>query len=72
MVGVVGLGGLGHMAVKIAHALGAHVVLFTTSSGKVEDGLRLGANEVVLSKDAVEMLSIPQPRPIIWMRIQHC
>lgn len=53
--GVVGLGGLGHMAVKFAHALGAHVVLFTTSPGKVEDGKRLGANEVVVSKNANEM-----------------
>ncbi|NVN05175.1 NAD(P)-dependent alcohol dehydrogenase [Asaia spathodeae] len=50
-VGVVGLGGLGHMAVKFARAFGAHVVLFTTSQSKVEDGLRLGAHEVVLSKD---------------------
>jgi uncharacterized zinc-type alcohol dehydrogenase-like protein len=54
-VGVVGLGGLGHMAVKFAHAFGAHVVLFTTSPGKVEDGLRLGADEVVISKDANAM-----------------
>ena len=51
-VGVVGLGGLGHMAVKLAHALGAHVVLFTTSPDKVADGRRLGADEVVISKDA--------------------
>ena len=51
-VGVVGLGGLGHMAVKLAHAMGAHVVLFTTSKSKVEDGKRLGADEVVLSTDA--------------------
>ncbi len=51
-MGVVGLGGLGHMAVKFARALGAHVVLFTTSPGKVADGLRLGAHEVVLSRDA--------------------
>jgi len=51
-VGVVGLGGLGHMGVKFAHAFGAHVVLFTTSPGKVEDGRRLGADEVVVSKDA--------------------
>jgi alcohol dehydrogenase (NADP+) len=51
-VGVVGLGGLGHMAIKFAHALGAHVVLFTTSPGKSEDARRLGADEVVLSKDA--------------------
>lgn len=50
-VGIVGLGGLGHMGVKLAHAMGAHVVLFTTSASKVEDGKRLGADEVVISKD---------------------
>ena len=54
-VGVVGLGGLGHMAVKFAHALGAHVVLFTTSPNKTDDAKRLGADEVILSKDATEM-----------------
>lgn len=54
-VGIVGLGGLGHMAVKFAHAFGAHVVLFTTSPSKVTDGLRLGANEVVVSKDVDAM-----------------
>jgi uncharacterized zinc-type alcohol dehydrogenase-like protein len=54
-VGVVGLGGLGHMAVKFAHALGAHVVVFTTSPGKKEDALRLGADEVVVSRNANEM-----------------
>jgi len=54
-VGVVGLGGLGHMAVKIAHAFGAHVVVFTTSPGKKEDALRLGADEVVVSRNADEM-----------------
>ncbi|RZZ88347.1 NAD(P)-dependent alcohol dehydrogenase [Pseudoxanthomonas winnipegensis] len=54
-VGVVGLGGLGHMAVKIAKALGAHVVLFTTSESKREDGKRLGADEVVISKDPEQM-----------------
>ncbi|WP_437883571.1 NAD(P)-dependent alcohol dehydrogenase [Pseudomonas sp. LRF_L74] len=54
-VGVVGLGGLGHMAVKIAAAMGAHVVLFTTSPNKREDALRLGAAEVVVSKNADEM-----------------
>jgi len=54
-VGVVGLGGLGHMAVKIAKAMGAHVVLFTTSEGKRADALRLGADEVVISKDAAQM-----------------
>ena len=54
-VGVVGLGGLGHMAVKIAHAFGAHVVVFTTSPGTKEDALRLGADEVVISRHASEM-----------------
>jgi uncharacterized zinc-type alcohol dehydrogenase-like protein len=51
-VGIVGLGGLGHMGVKFAHAFGAHVVLFTTSPGKTADAIRLGADEVVVSKDA--------------------
>jgi alcohol dehydrogenase (NADP+) len=54
-VGVVGLGGLGHMGVKLAKAMGAHVVVFTTSANKVEDALRLGADEVVNSKNADEM-----------------
>jgi alcohol dehydrogenase (NADP+) len=54
-VGIVGLGGLGHMGLKFAHALGAHTVLFTTSPGKKEDALRLGADEVVISKNADEM-----------------
>jgi alcohol dehydrogenase (NADP+) len=54
-VGVVGLGGLGHMGVKFAHALGAHTVVFTTSPSKVEDAKRLGADEVVISKDANQM-----------------
>ncbi len=54
-VGVVGLGGLGHMGVKFAHAFGAHTVLFTTSESKVADGKRLGADEVVISKDAEAM-----------------
>jgi uncharacterized zinc-type alcohol dehydrogenase-like protein len=54
-VGVVGLGGLGHMAVKLAHALGAHVVVFTTSPNKKEDALRLGADEVIVSRNANEM-----------------
>ena len=54
-VGVVGLGGLGHMGVKLAKAFGAHVVVFTTSPGKVKDALRLGADEVVISKNADEM-----------------
>jgi uncharacterized zinc-type alcohol dehydrogenase-like protein len=54
-VGIVGLGGLGHMGVKWAHAFGAHSVVFTTSPNKMEDAIRLGANEVVISKNADEM-----------------
>jgi len=54
-VGIVGLGGLGHMGVKLARAMGANVTLFTTSPGKQADGLRLGAHEVVISKDHAEM-----------------
>jgi uncharacterized zinc-type alcohol dehydrogenase-like protein len=54
-VGVVGLGGLGHMGVKFAHALGAHTVVFTTSASKRDDALRLGADEIVVSRDANEM-----------------
>jgi uncharacterized zinc-type alcohol dehydrogenase-like protein len=54
-VGIVGLGGLGHMGVKFAHAFGAHTVLFTTSANKVEDAKRLGADEVVISKNADQM-----------------
>ncbi len=54
-VGIVGLGGLGHMGVKLAKAFGAHVVVFTTSPSKVEDARRLGADEVVNSQDADAM-----------------
>ncbi len=54
-VGIVGLGGLGHMGVKLARALGAHVAVFTTSPAKTEDALRLGAHEVVVSRHANEM-----------------
>src|SRR6187397_1228883 len=54
-VGVVGLGGLGHMGVKFASAFGAHTVLFTTTAGKAADAKRLGADEVVISKDADAM-----------------
>ncbi|WP_242352318.1 MULTISPECIES: NAD(P)-dependent alcohol dehydrogenase [unclassified Anaeromyxobacter] len=54
-VGVVGIGGLGHMGVKFARALGAHVVAFTTSPSKKEDALRLGAHEAVVSRNADEM-----------------
>ncbi len=56
-VGIVGLGGLGHMGLKLAHAMGADVTLFTTSPGKAEDARRLGANHVVLSKDPEAMAS---------------
>jgi uncharacterized zinc-type alcohol dehydrogenase-like protein len=54
-VGVVGLGGLGHMGVKFAHAFGANVVVFTTSVDKKEDALRLGADEVIVSRNTDEM-----------------
>ncbi|MBV6498708.1 MAG: NADP-dependent alcohol dehydrogenase C 1 [Prosthecobacter sp.] len=54
-VGVAGLGGLGHMGVKFAHAFGAHTVVLTTSAGKKDDALRLGADEVVITRDANEM-----------------
>lgn len=54
-VGVIGLGGLGHMAVKLSHAMGAHTVLFTTSPSKVSDGKALGADEVVISTDEAAM-----------------
>jgi uncharacterized zinc-type alcohol dehydrogenase-like protein len=54
-VGVVGIGGLGHMAIKLAKAMGAHVVVFTTSASKTEDARRLGADEVVLSTDEEQM-----------------
>ena len=54
-VGVVGLGGLGHMALKFAHSFGAHVVQFTTSESKIADAKKLGADDVVISKDADAM-----------------
>jgi uncharacterized zinc-type alcohol dehydrogenase-like protein len=54
-VGIVGLGGLGHMGVKLSHAMGAHTVLFTTSPSKAADARRLGADDVVVSKDAEQM-----------------
>ena len=56
-VGVVGLGGLGHMAVKLAHAMGAHVVLFTGSPGKTADAKRLGADEVVVTRNQEELVA---------------
>ncbi len=54
-VGIVGIGGLGHMGIKIAHAMGAHVVAFTSSDGKIRDALALGADEVVISRDKGQM-----------------
>jgi uncharacterized zinc-type alcohol dehydrogenase-like protein len=54
-IGIIGLGGLGHMGVKLSHAMGAKTVLFTTSRSKVEDGKRLGADEVIVSKDDAHM-----------------
>ena len=54
-VGVIGLGGLGHMGLKFAHAFGAHVVQFTTSESKIDDAKRLGADEVVITKDPSQM-----------------
>jgi len=54
-VGVIGLGGLGHMGVKFAKAMGAHVVMITTSESKGEDAKKLGADEVLISKDATQM-----------------
>jgi len=54
-VGVIGIGGLGHLAVKYARAMGAHVVAFTTSPGKIEEIKKLGAHDVVLSEDAAQM-----------------
>jgi alcohol dehydrogenase (NADP+) len=54
-VGIIGLGGLGHMGVKLAAAMGAHVVMITTSAGKAADATKLGAHEVLISKDADDM-----------------
>ena len=54
-VGIVGIGGLGHMGIKLAHALGAHVVAFTTSPDKIADAKKLGADEIVVSKDEAQM-----------------
>jgi len=54
-VGIVGIGGLGHMGIKLAHAMGAHTVAFTSSENKRDDALKLGADEVIVSTDAAEM-----------------
>src|SRR5690554_486004 len=65
-VGVVGIGGLGHMGIKLAHALGAHVVAFTTSEFKRESALKLGADEVVLSRNPEEMAAHSQSFDFIF------
>ncbi len=54
-VGIMGLGGLGHMGVKLAHAMGAHVVVLTTSPSKVNDAKKMGANEVIISTDKTQL-----------------
>lgn len=64
-VGIVGIGGLGHMGIKLAHALGAHVVAFTTSESKRQDALNLGADEVVVSKDGDAMAAQAQSLDLI-------
>ena len=64
-VGIIGLGGLGHMGVKLSHALGAHTALFTTSASKVEDARRLGADLVILSKSARQMTEQAQSFDLI-------
>lgn len=76
-VGIVGLGGLGHMGVKFAHAFGAHVVVFTTSAEKKADALRLGADDVVVSRNADEMNVIDMRRgtnsfPSMFRFTHHC
>jgi uncharacterized zinc-type alcohol dehydrogenase-like protein len=64
-VGIIGLGGLGHMAIKIAKAMGAYVTVFTTSQAKAEDAERLGADKVVLSSDAGQMKNCPKQDMIL-------
>lgn len=64
-VGIIGIGGLGHMAIKIAKAMGGHVTVFTTSQAKADDAKRLGADSVVLSTDAAQMKSCPKQDMIL-------
>src|SRR5690606_23296885 len=64
-IGIIGIGGLGHMAIKIAKAMGANVTVFTTSQAKAEDAKRLGADNVVLSTDAVQMKNCPKQNMIL-------
>lgn len=59
-VGIIGIGGLGHMAIKIAKAMGAYITVFTTSQSKADDAKRLGADNIVLSTDAVQMQNCPK------------
>ena len=68
-VGVVGLGGLGHMAIKLADALGAEVTLFSRSPNKIQDGLDLGADEVIISTDEAQMNSVMGKFDVIIDRI---
>ena len=64
-IGIIGIGGLGHMAIKIAKAMGANVTVFTTSQAKAEDAKRLGADNVVLSTDSVQMKNCPKQNMIL-------
>jgi uncharacterized zinc-type alcohol dehydrogenase-like protein len=64
-IGIIGIGGLGHMAIKIAKAMGAHVTVFTTSQSKANDARHLGADNVVLSKDATQMSNCPKQDMIL-------
>lgn len=64
-IGIIGIGGLGHMAIKIAKAMGAHVTVFTTSQSKADDAKRLGADDVVLSTNAADMRKCPKQDMIL-------
>ena len=64
-IGIIGIGGLGHMAIKIAKAMGAYVTVFTTTQSKADDAKRLGADNVVLSKDAEQMANCPKQDMIL-------
>lgn len=64
-IGIIGMGGLGHMAIKIAKAMGAYVTVFTTSKAKVDDATRLGADKVILSTDAQQMKNCPKQHMIL-------
>jgi uncharacterized zinc-type alcohol dehydrogenase-like protein len=70
-VGIVGLGGLGHMGVKLAHAMGAHVTLFTTSPEKIDDARRMGADDVVVTTDARAQNSAPLDLIIDTVALSH-